>query len=239
MTDLFADNTSDDTVSSPYSDYLQARPLSVRERLNGEKETLGLYLTGHPIDEYVDELVLMLPNRISDLRANKDKTTIYGMVIGMRVMKNKRGENFAFLTLDDKSGRIEVSVWAEKFNAYREILVKDALLVVQGVVSEDSYSGGFKMVAESIQSIYQARCTKLESLRLTIPKQDTPKNWVERIESTLSHFKNGSCPVTIEYSMSNAVGQFNLGEQWLVQPRDELIEQLREQFGKNNVILNY
>ena len=85
------------------------------------------------------------------------------MVIGMRVMKNKRGENFAFLTLDDKSGRIEVSVWAEKFNAYREILVKDALLVVQGVVSEDSYSGGFKMVAESIQSIYQARCTKLES----------------------------------------------------------------------------
>jgi DNA polymerase-3 subunit alpha len=200
---------------------------------------LGLYLTGHPIDEYVDELVLMLPNRISDLRANKDKTTIYGMVIGMRAMKNKRGENFAFLTLDDKSGRIEVSVWAEKFNAYREILVKDALLVVQGVVSEDSYSGGFKMVAESIQSIYQARCTKLESLRLTIPKQDTPKNWVERIESTLSHFKDGSCPVTIEYSMSNAVGQFNLGEQWLVQPRDELIEQLREQFGKNNVILNY
>jgi DNA polymerase-3 subunit alpha len=111
--------------------------------------------------------------------------------------------------------------------------------VVQGVVSEDSYSGGFKMVAESIQSIYQARCTKLESLRLTIPKQDIPKNWVERIETTLSHFKNGSCPVTIEYSMSNAVGQFNLGEQWLVQPRDELIEQLREQFGKNNVILNY
>lgn len=239
MTDLFADNSSDATVSNPYSDYLQARPLSVRERLNGEKETLGLYLTGHPIDEYVDELVMMLPNRISDLRANKDKTTIYGMVIGMRVMKNKRGENFAFLTLDDKSGRIEVSVWAEKFNAYREILVKDALLVVQGVVSEDSYSGGFKMVAESIQSIYQARCTKLESLRLTIPKQDTPKNWVERIESTLSHFKDGSCPVTIEYSMSNAVGQFNLGEQWLVQPRDELIEQLREQFGKNNVILNY
>ena len=239
MTDLFADNTSDATVSNPYSDYLQVRPLSVRERLNGEKETLGLYLTGHPIDEYVDELVMMLPNRISDLRANKDKTTIYGMVIGMRVMKNKRGENFAFLTLDDKSGRIEVSVWAEKFNAYREILVKDALLVVQGVVSEDSYSGGFKMVAESIQSIYQARCTKLESLKLTIPKQDTPKNWVERIESTLSHFKNGSCPVTIEYSMSNAVGQFNLGEQWLVQPRDELIEQLREQFGKNNVILNY
>ena len=239
MTDLFADNSSENISTNPYADYLQTRALNVRERLNGEKETLGLYLTGHPIDEYSDELIRMLPHRIADLRADKEKTTIYGMVIGMRVMKNKRGESFAFLTLDDKSGRIELSVWAEKFNAYREILVKDALLVVQGTVSDDSYTGGLKMVAESIQSIYQARCSKLEGLRLTIPKKDTYDNWVERIENTLSHFKDGSCPVTIEYTMSNAVGQFKLGEQWLVQPRDELIEQLREQFGKNNVILNY
>ena len=239
MTDLFASNGSDHTSTDPYADYLQTRPLSVRERLNGEKETLGLYLTGHPIDEYADELRCMLPHRIVDLRANKEKTTIYGLVVGMRVMKNKRGENFAFLTLDDKSGRIELSVWAEKFNAYREILVKDTLLVVQGIVSEDSYSGGLKMVAESIQSIYQARCSKLESLRLTIPKKDTQDNWVERIENTLIHFKDGSCPVTIEYAMNSAIGQFNLGDQWLVQPRDELIEQLRKQFGKNNVILNY
>ena len=239
MTDLFASNGSDHTSTDPYADYLQTRPLSVRERLNGEKETLGLYLTGHPIDEYADELRCMLPHRIVDLRAKKEKTTVYGLVVGMRVMKNKRGENFAFLTLDDKSGRIELSVWAEKFNAYREILVKDALLIVQGIVSEDSYSGGLKMVAESIQSIYQARCSKLESLRLTIPKKDTQDNWVERIENTLSHFKDGSCPVTIEYAMNSAIGQFNLGDQWLVQPRDELIEQLRKQFGKNNVILNY
>ena len=110
---------------------------------------------------------------------------------------------------------------------------------MQGIVSEDSYSGGLKMVAESIQSIYQARCSKLESLRLTIPKKDTQDNWVERIENTLIHFKDGSCPVTIEYAMNSAIGQFNLGDQWLVQPRDELIEQLRKQFGKNNVILNY
>ena len=67
----------------------------------------------------------------------------------MRVMKNKRGENFAFITLDDKSGRLELSVFAEKYNVYREILVKDALLVVQGVVSEDSFTGGLKMLAES------------------------------------------------------------------------------------------
>ena len=107
-------------------------------------DTLGLYLTGHPIDEYEEELQRMHPNRISALRPGKESATVSGMVVGMRVMKNKRGESFAFLTLDDKSGRLEVSVFAEKFNVYRDILVKDALLVVQGGVSEDSFTGGLK-----------------------------------------------------------------------------------------------
>ena len=181
----------------------------------------------------------MLPNRIADLRPNKEKTTIYGMVVGMRVMKNKRGENFAFLTLDDKSGRLEVSVWAEKFTTYRDILVKDALLVVQGEVSEDSFTGGLKMVAESIQSIYEARCSKLETLTLSIPKSDVAENWVELFQATLSNYKDGSCPVIIEYCHPKAVGQFKLGQQWMVQPKDELIARLREQFGKDNITLNY
>ena len=77
----------------------------------------------------------MLPQRIVDLRADKEKSTVYGMVAGMRVLKNKRGDNFAFITLDDKSGRLELSVWAEQSDMYN-ILNKDALLVVKGAVSE-------------------------------------------------------------------------------------------------------
>ena len=59
-------------------------------------------------------------------------------------------------------------MFAEKYNAYREILVKDALLVIQGGVSEDSFTGGLKMLAESIQSIYEARCSKITSLELAV-----------------------------------------------------------------------
>ena len=74
---------------------------------------------------------------IAKTRPGKEPCTVAGMLIGIRIMKNKRGENFAFLTLDDKSGRLELSVFAEKFTAYRELLVKDAMLVVKGTVSED------------------------------------------------------------------------------------------------------
>jgi len=241
MGDLFGDSIVDSASDINYNSYSGARTLSVKDRLNGEKDTLGLYLTGHPIDEYEDELKQMVSNRIVDLRPGKESSAVSGMVVGMRIMKNKRGESFAFLTLDDKSGRIELSVWAEKFNAYREILVKDALLVVQGNVSEDSFTGGLKMVAESIQSIYDARCSKLNRLELSLSggAEDSPAGWVDKFHNTLSAYKDGNCPVTVQYALPSAAGQLKLGKQWKVQPKDELISRLREEFGKNSVTLHY
>ena len=239
MTDLFGGAMVQTQQQQPYANYTQVKPLTVRERLGGEKDTLGLYLTGHPIDEYETELKHMLPQRIVDLRADKEKTTVYGMVVGMRVLKNKRGDSFAFITLDDKSGRLELSVWAEQFDIYRNILNKDALLVVKGAVSEDAYTGGIKMVAESIQSIYEARCSKLEKLRLCINKADITQGWVDAFYSALTEHKEGPCPIVIEYTHPAAAGQFTLGEQWLVQPKDELITRLRDQFGSANVNLDY
>ena len=237
MGDLFGDSIVDSASDINYNSYNAARSLSLKDRLNGEKETLGLYLTGHPIDEYEIELKSMVANRIADLRPGKSATTVSGMVVGMRIMKNKRGESFAFLTLDDKSGRVELSVWAEKFNAYREILVKDALLVVQGIVSEDSFTGGLKMAADSIQSIYEARCSKLSSLQLNV--SEFAVDWVDRFHNTVSGYREGNCPVTVEYLAASASGQLTLGGQWLVQPRDELIYRLREEFGKDSVTLHY
>ena len=237
MGDLFGDSVVDSASDINYNSYNAARSLSLKDRLNGERETLGLYLTGHPIDEYEIELKSMVANRIADLRPGKSGTTVSGMVVGMRIMKNKRGESFAFLTLDDKSGRVELSVWAEKFNAYREILVKDALLVVQGIVSEDSFTGGLKMAADSIQSIYEARCSKLSSLQLNV--SESAVDWVDRFHNTVSGYREGNCPVTVEYSAASASGQLKLGSQWLVQPRDDLIYRLREEFGKDSVTLRY
>jgi DNA polymerase-3 subunit alpha len=155
----------------------------------------------------------------------------------MRILKNKRGDNFAFLTLDDKSGRIEISVWAEKFNAYRDILVKDALLVIKGVISEDDFTGGLKMVAESIQSIYQARCSKLLCLELLVSEGST--DWVDKFRSTINSYRNGNCSVFVNYEQEHARCALKLGSDWKVQPQDGLLIALREQFGEKSVILRY
>lgn len=239
MGDLFGESVVESASDINYSSYGAARSLSVRERLNGERDTLGLYLTGHPIDEYEEELQRMHPNRISALRPGKESATVSGMVVGMRVMKNKRGESFAFLTLDDKSGRLEISVFAEKFNVYRDILVKDALLVVQGGVSEDSFTGGLKMLAESIQSIYEARCSKIKYLSVSIDSSRYTEQWVETLHHSVSSYSDGNCPLEIDYTTASASGRLKVGNQWRVQPRDELIGLLREEFGKHSVTLHY
>ena len=237
MGDLFGDSIVDSTPEISYLAFDDVKSLSVKDRLNGEKDTLGLYLTGHPIDEYESELKKMFPHRIANLRSGKDSLTISGMIVAMRILKNKRGDNFAFLTLDDKSGRIEISVWAEKFNAYRDILVKDALLVIKGVISEDDFTGGLKMVAESIQSIYQARCSKLLCLELLVSEGST--DWVDKFRSTINSYRNGNCSVFVNYEQEHARCALKLGSDWKVQPQDGLLIALREQFGEKSVILRY
>jgi DNA polymerase-3 subunit alpha len=237
MADLFGDSIVDSAPEINYSAFSDVRSQSIKDRLNGEKETLGLYLTGHPIDEYEDELRKMVPNRISDLRPGKNSLSISGMIVAMRILKNKRGDNFAFLTLDDKSGRIEVSVWAEKFNAYRDILVKDGLVVIKGVVSEDDFTGGLKLVAESIQSVYQARCGKLRGLELRISEDSA--DWVDRFRSTIEAYRDGNCSVIVNYEHRHARCALSLGKDWKLQPRDGLLMSLREQFGKHSLIMRY
>ena len=237
MGDLFGDSIVDSAPEISYLAFDDVKSLSVKDRLNGEKDTLGLYLTGHPIDEYESELKKMFPHRIANLRSGKDSLTISGMIVAMRILKNKRGDNFAFLTLDDKSGRIEISVWAEKFNAYRDILIKDALLVIKGVISEDDFTGGLKMVAESIQSIYQARCSKLLCLELLVSQGST--DWVDKFRSTINGYRNGNCSVFVNYEQEHARCALKLGSDWKVQPQDGLLTALREQFGEKSVILRY
>ncbi|WP_373191195.1 DNA polymerase III subunit alpha, partial [Halomonas sp.] len=94
--EAFADAPEEDDV---YAEYREAREWSDKERLAGEKETLGLYLTGHPIDEYEGELARFVSTRISDLKPSREPQRVAGLVVGVRTMKSKRGDTMAFISL--------------------------------------------------------------------------------------------------------------------------------------------
>ncbi|MDS9876607.1 DNA polymerase III subunit alpha [Pseudomonas protegens] len=227
-----------DEDADVYANHRKAKELTLKERLKGEKDTLGLYLTGHPIDEYEGEIRRFARQRIIDLKPARDTQTVAGMIIALRVMKNKKGDRMGFITLDDRSGRIEASLFADAFHSAQSLLQTDAMVVVEGEVSNDDFSGGLRLRVKRVMSMEDARTNLAESLRLKI-HSDALKGDQLRWLGDLFKRHRGACPITMEYTRDDAKALLQFGENWRIDPADSLIQALRDQFGRDNVFLQY
>ncbi|NQD79101.1 DNA polymerase III subunit alpha [Pseudomonas sp. CrR14] len=221
-----------------YANHHRAKELSLKERLKGEKDTLGLYLTGHPIDEYESEVRRFARQRIVDLKPARDTQTVAGLIVNLRVMKNKKGDKMGFITLDDRSGRIEASLFAEAFSSNQALLQSDALVVVEGEVSNDDFSGGMRLRAKRVMSLEEARTGLAESLRVRV-QATALKGDRLRWLGELCRRHRGACPITVDYTGADAKALLQFGEDWRIDPADSLIQALRDQFGRENVFLQY
>ncbi|MBL1261519.1 MAG: DNA polymerase III subunit alpha [Thiotrichaceae bacterium] len=200
---------------------------SEEQRLLGEKETLGLYLTGHPIVRYEKELSHFITCRIAELRPNK-KVSVAGFVTAINTRNDRRGEKIAFVTLDDRTGRVEVAAFSDAYSRYRDLLTKDRLVIVSGEVSESDFSGGFRMSADAIYDIDQARARHAKGLEIDIDEARAGNGFVTSLSNTLQPFREGRCTVWINYRRQDATVRLALGEEWRVRPTDELLKRLRE-----------
>ncbi len=209
-------------------------------RLTGEKETLGLYLTGHPIDRYEHEINQIVSRRIAELNPKNDQNiTVAGLVVAMRTMNTKRGDRIAFITLDDRTGRLELAVFSEAYNHYRDLIAKDRLLVVEGEVSLDDYTGGLKMSANKIYDIDHAREAFARQLVLKVDQQKAGNGFIRGLSEVLDPFRQGHCPIRVDYQQAGASAQIQLGANWRVRPTDELMRRLDELIGREQVKVEY
>ncbi|WAH60167.1 DNA polymerase III subunit alpha [Pseudomonas silvicola] len=221
-----------------YASHRKAKELTLKERLRGEKETLGLYLTGHPIDEYEGEIRRFARQRIIDLKPARGAQTVAGMVINLRVMKNKKGDKMGFITLDDRSARIEASLFADAFMAAQSLLQTDAMVVVEGEVSNDDFSGGLRLRVNRVMTMEDARTNLAESLRLKVHADALKGDRLSWLGDLCKRHR-GACPITMEYTGPDAKALLQFGEDYRIDPGDGLIQALRDQFGRENVFLQY
>ena len=238
--DLFGMGHIAEGTASPVASYMEVPPWSEELRLEGEKETLGLYLTGHPIARYERELEHIVDSTIAELKPTENKTVVVaGLVVGMRAMQTRRGDRMAFVTLDDRTGRMELAVFSDLFEKYRELLVKDALLVVEGQVSMDEYSGGFKMSAERLYHIDQARAVFASGLEIDTDAALLSGSFVAALKQLLKPATPGGCPVVLRYDNGEARAEIALGLEWRVTPTSLLLERLAGLAGAGHVRLIY
>ena len=241
-----------DANSPPPSTMVAHEEWDDAERLAHEKETLGLYLTGHPVEPYLDELARFTSGRLGSLeppvgggrpgngRGREQPVTVAGLVVGLRTIKTQRGGRISILTLDDRSGRVEVKAFDDVTQRHRELIAKDRLLVVCGGLSQDDYSGEAQVRAEEIQSLEQARERHARALLVRLDSSDwSDGDPIGGLREQLAPFCDGGCPVLLEYAGPQGAARLALGEGWRVRPADELLKRLRRAFGRERIDLVY
>jgi DNA polymerase III subunit alpha len=251
--DLFGSSTDDDSIAPV--DEITVPEWEEEQRLTLEKETLGLYLTGHPIERYEKELRKFTSCPLGSLadiippaeaggggymaRRNGKEYKLAGLMIGIRVRRTKTGGKIVSAVLDDKTARVEARIYEEQFEKYGHLLNKDKLIIVEGGVVYDDYFGGYRITAKNIYDITEARQKFAKRVEIKVNEKQAAREFVHELNGVLQPFREGNCPIWINYKKQNVYVTLSLGDDWNVQPSDELLNRLNKLAGENGVGVVY
>ena len=243
--DLFGNLLGSSEQESAIS-FPEVTPWQEEVWLQGELETLGLYLTGHPINRYLPELKQMRVTRLADLQPSergfgrdRGQPPVWaaGLIADVRVRPGKDGRPMAIVRLDDRSGRAEAVLFGEMYERFGERLVKDSVVMVQGQVRFDEFSGGNRISVRDLIDIGEARSRHLRALCLHCDSGDGPT--LQALLKLLEQEKGGLVTVEIRYRRPEAEALLTLGDSYRVQVSDALLYQLRQLLGDERISLAY
>jgi DNA polymerase-3 subunit alpha len=223
----------------PQTHYVDVPRWGERERLLNEKQALGFFLSGHPYNEYAQELKSFVKRRLGDLQAQRDPVLMAGVVISTRTQMTRRGK-MCIVLLDDASKQLEVSVFNELWEAERSKIKEDELLLVEGKVQNDDYTGGLRITADRLLTLGEARARFAKALRLSM-NGGTRNGDAQRLQSILAPYRRagGACPVRLCYTNSQATTEIALPENWRVTLDDALLASLKDWLTPDNVKVIY
>ncbi|QKI89089.1 DNA polymerase III subunit alpha [Thiomicrorhabdus xiamenensis] len=225
--DLFGDMFAEEQEST--SQLADVAEMSQKLRLKGEKETLGLYMTGHPIDIYQDEINGLVDSPLIQMKPERwKKRWGAGLVVDLRVKITKKGTKMAIVTIDDKTSRMDVTMRPAIYEQIQNELAVDKVIMVYGEVREDTFNGGVKFEAEQIVSLAEARVEKGLALELNVTVEELDEQRMQTLQQMVSPFCNEiGLPLQIQYR--NQQAQALLKTRQLYYPDDDLLEVLNAQ----------
>jgi DNA polymerase-3 subunit alpha len=196
----------------------------IERKLAGERETLGHYLSGHPTDAWRALIARVATSPLGEIdqhykppaqnerrgRFNDQPFTVAGSVVAIR----KRGDAMAFVQVEDWSGRIEVSLFREAWVEYGPLLTRDAILVFDGGLSLDEFSGGYQLRVNSVRTIESACERQARLLRLRL--NGVHGDFVARLHQALAAHRGGTTPVRLAFRNASGQAEIELGAEWRV-----------------------
>lgn len=216
------------------------KPWSDEVRLKGEKDTLGLYLTGHPIDVYRPELKSFISAKLNELTpTRRGVTTVFaGLVVDIANFPNR-----IMITLDDGTARVEISCNHERFQRYKDIVRLEQVVVIEGEIYErEGFDRPMARLSKAF-NLNEIRQKRAQSIQIRLPQDLMTKSLAKDLQAILLPYCNiDMCQhigLQILLEQSFATAELHLGAQWKVVPLDELLGKLRDYFGKETIFIEY
>ena len=221
--------------------YAHTPPYSEKQILDGEWETLGLYLSGHPVSRYLKELSHYTSGRLKELVPNRrgQMSTVAGLLVNFRIAVTKKGNRLGIATIDDRSGRLDLTLFGEALEQFAEKMQKDTVVIVTGQVSFDDFSQGLRMSVREVMTLDDARSRYAKSLAVSLEEKQITPSFIKQLKQTLEPVIGGTLPINLYYLGSQGRAMLKMGVQWSITPTDEVLSALTEMLGENAVELEF
>ena len=210
-------------------------PWTETQQLAFEKESLGLYMSGHPLERFTEELKTFGAQRIAELTGSLADVWVGGIVSGLRPLKTKKGDRMAVFMLDDIAGGIEVVVFPETFGKCGHLIAGDAMLLVRGKLEKDEETA--RIVATELQpiSLLKERTTN----EVVIHLKASSRNTMEALAELLSRHR-GDRRVSLELDVKrngDKALRVRADVAQRVRPSEKLVEEVEQLCGSGSVVL--
>ena len=162
------------------------------ERLRKEKEALGFYVTGHPLDRFGPEIGRISSCALQGLLGLNDKTEVHvaGVIENLKIKRTKKGDKMAILNLEDQTGAVEVVVFPDVFNKCSPLLKSDEPLFVQGTAEVEE--NAVKIISREICSLEEIRQKQIRMVEISLSGENTTRDRLKEIRNVLFRYPGRS-----------------------------------------------
>lgn len=199
--DLFGD--SDEQMFA----YNKVHSVSRMQTLKDELDSLGYYLSGHPVDVCKSELVHLRVKPISNLKVTNSPVRSAGVLGKLKVVKTKKGGRIAFGSFSDDGGEVDVAFFDESYQQNYETLSTPGILIFEGVVSHDQFTNGLRLQCSKVSTLDDLRAQMMPTLVVTVKSLMTAdvSSFMGLIES-----KKGGSNVRMHYVSSSGIASLDM-----------------------------
>jgi DNA polymerase-3 subunit alpha len=211
---------------------------SFEDKLKAERDTLGFFLSGHPMDPWQAELKQLVASTLADVEKNwnerKDRRGEAPMVVaGLISSMRRRGENQAFVLIEDQGAGLECAFFNEAFIESSGLLTRDRIVLIEGNVREDSFNGGFSMRAKHCWDFQSVLLNHSRAIQCQVDLRE-PRAWQE-LQALIGYYRPGQTPLFLKLLTGQAEGKLRAPAGYALRCEPALLSRLRQIQGVTGV----